>query len=135
MQPEFPKVKKSHRILSHGNLLFFIGKPLVVASGAAGRSVANISLVYGSIIGPRRHCLAESTDRITNRGYFIRCGVGGLGIKKIVRRSNAIKRIDANSNLLGNPSGSQNNGNSPTNGQWAFDKIKYIVFNSHYRKA
>ena len=107
----------------------------LVASGATDISVANISLVYGSMIGPRRHCLAESTDRITNRDYFIRCGVGGLGIKKIVRRSNAIKRIDANSNLLGNPSGSQNNGNSPTNGQWAFDKIKYIVFNSHYRKA
>ena len=65
----------------------------------------------------------------------IRCGVGVLGIKKIIRRSNAIKRIDANSNLLDSPSGRQNNGNSSTNGQWAFDKINLIVFKSRYRKA
>ena len=108
---------------------------MVVASGATDTSVVDISLVYGAIVGPTRHCLAEATDRITNRGYFIRCGVGVLGIKKIVRRSNAIKRIQANSILLDNPSGCQNNENSSTNGQWAFDKMKLIVFKSHYRKA
>ena len=58
-----------------------------------------------------------------------------LAFKKIIRRANAIKRIDANSNLLDNSSGRQNNGNSSTNGQWAFDKIRVIVFKSHYRKA
>lgn len=58
-----------------------------------------------------------------------------LAFKKIIRRSNAIKRINANSNLLYNSSGRQNNGNSSANGQWAFDKINLIVFKSHYRKA